>query len=214
MLWLLTRDDGSADGGRVRYLEQPQRFREFDPTLYAALSRLRTEDIRRSVALVGAWRLFPSGIVSFDEIIGDSLGSRESYFLRASRAVASCPLLFFDPDNGIEVESVRRGRANSSKYVYWDELQRAFDEGHSLVIYQHRQRRALKAHVAWLRGEILKRFRAAEVRFVRAPSVLFVLISNPEHARNFSEGVRLAASRWREQLTPVEEAQGTVAREP
>lgn len=35
-------------------------------------------------------------------------------------------LLFFDPDNGIEVMSNPKGCKNSSKYIYWDDLQSAW----------------------------------------------------------------------------------------
>ena len=35
--WMLTPPDGRRDGSRLRYLEQPERFRTHDPLLFDAL---------------------------------------------------------------------------------------------------------------------------------------------------------------------------------
>jgi hypothetical protein len=45
-------------------------------------------------------------------------------------------LVFFDPDNGIEVLSKPCGGRDSSKYVYWDELQETYRSGQSVLVYQ------------------------------------------------------------------------------
>ena len=37
--WVLTRDDDGSDGNRVKYLQQPDIWRRYDPTLYEYLQK-------------------------------------------------------------------------------------------------------------------------------------------------------------------------------
>jgi hypothetical protein len=214
VVWLLTEDDGRNDGGLLAYLDHGDPYRTFDHPLYDALSRLRRGRVARSVRLVEEWSLLPHGTAYFDWPVSSARAARLDYMRDALTVVAGCPLLFFDPDNGIEVKSVPLGSSKSSKYVYWDELRRAYDESHSLVVYQHRQRVPLKTQVARLQEEIARRFRTAETRFVQAPRVLFVLISNPPHAKAIDDGIRLATSTWNGQLKPIDAAHSSVRGQP
>jgi hypothetical protein len=45
-------------------------------------------------------------------------------------------LIFFNPENGLEVLSCRKGKKDSSKYVYWDEVSKSYGSGHSVLIHQ------------------------------------------------------------------------------
>lgn len=45
--WMLTPDDGGADGGKLAYLGQPERFRHFDPELFDILAHAASEPDRR-----------------------------------------------------------------------------------------------------------------------------------------------------------------------
>jgi hypothetical protein len=47
---------------------------------------------------------------------------------------------FFDPDNGLETTTVPHSRKLSTKHVYWREVRRSWDEGHSVLVYQHHAR--------------------------------------------------------------------------
>jgi len=53
-----------------------------------------------------------------------------------------CELVFFDPDNGVEVASVPKHGLKSGKYIYWDELSPFWQRGNSLLIYHHLNRTA------------------------------------------------------------------------
>src|SRR5438552_3458945 len=65
------------------------------------------------------------------------------YMGRALDFLSGVDLIFFDPDNGIEIKSKPRGRKSSSKFLYWDEIAQAHRPGRSVLIYQHyvRQKR-------------------------------------------------------------------------
>ena len=45
--WMLTPDDGGADGNKLAYLGQPERFRHIDPNLFDILGHAASESDRR-----------------------------------------------------------------------------------------------------------------------------------------------------------------------
>jgi hypothetical protein len=45
--------------------------------------------------------------------------------------------VFFDPDNGLETNSLKKGRKNSSKFAFLDELADYFRRHQSVLVYQH-----------------------------------------------------------------------------
>lgn len=49
----------------------------------------------------------------------------------------SCDLIFVDPDNGLEVNSVKSYQRTGPKYTYFEELIPFVKRGQSLVIYHH-----------------------------------------------------------------------------
>lgn len=58
---MLTPDDGGVDGGKLGFLQQPERFRHFDPELFDILAhaaaepdRHRLQTIEDSGAIAGA----------------------------------------------------------------------------------------------------------------------------------------------------------------
>lgn len=133
MLWMLTGDDGGPDGKKRAYLDQPDRYQPCDPTLFSLLRTARESS--PSVALARSLRFIPNAAY-FETILADGT-DREEYFRSALRRFAKEPIVFLDPDNGIEVASVGPGKKGSCKYVYWPELKRLYDAGKSLLIYQH-----------------------------------------------------------------------------
>jgi len=117
--------------------------------------------------------------------------------------LAACPLLFFDPDNGVEVPSTRIGRKGSSKYVYWPEIEEAYARGHSLVVYQHYQRVERVPFVQGLAAECVRRLGAPLVDTFGTPHVVFVLVARPEHAGQFAGAHDRIASMWAGQIRPL-----------
>ena len=178
--WLLTANDERTDGEFRDYLESPDRWRRFDPELYDALRRLLVPGTPRSVGHAETWNLLP-GAIYHSTLLQDDLSSRRDYFAKAEVSLASCPLLFFDPDNGIEVRSKRVGSKGSSKYLYWEEIERAYSTGRSLVIYQHFARQPRDHYVAELATELSHRLNAPSVDSFRTPHVVFLVVAHPGH---------------------------------
>jgi hypothetical protein len=133
--WMRTADDQRRDGRLLDYLQQPQRFRGADPVTFDALARLLAGG-NRSLAAVERSGLL-AGADFHSELLADDRGAREEYFTRLWRRIPSANLVFFDPDNGLAVPSVGRGRRSSSKYLFWDELEQAIGPRRSVCVYQH-----------------------------------------------------------------------------
>ena len=113
---------------------------------------------------------------------------------------AGCDLIFYDPDNGIEVRSVKYGRIGSSKYLYWREIVSAFQAGHSLLIYQHFPRVQREAYTSARARELAKRTHAREVYSFRTPRVLFLLAAQDRHSRSLQAAAQRVANVWGEQI--------------
>jgi hypothetical protein len=199
--WLLTAGDQRADGEFRRYLEQPERWRQRDPHLYDGLQRLRTASVERSVGHAGAWGLLPDARYLGDAL-GDRADERAAYFRRAWEALADCPLLFFDPDNGLETKGTRPGHKNSAKYLYWAEVEDAYWRGHSLVIYQHWPRVERQKFTQQLVATAASRLGAPLVDTFTTAHVLFLLIAQPEHRDGFRKAHELIRERWSGEITP------------
>ncbi len=108
-------------------------------------------------------------------------------------ASQQCNLVFFDPDNGIEV--------SSCKYVYWDELQLTYEAGKSLLVYQHfcRVKRDVFIH-KWL-DQVRMRLSVSEIiTFRRTPHVLFLLIPSPTHGEFLNRQSMIVENKWDSQI--------------
>jgi len=134
--WLLTLNDLKPDGHRIHYLKEPERWRQFDPAVYDFLYKQVIEHRIRRVDSLESNNILPN-CRFYSEIVKDNPDSREEYLQRFLEHSHGADLIFFDPDNGIEVKSVPFGRKNSSKYLYWAEVEKAYNAGHSLLVYQH-----------------------------------------------------------------------------
>jgi hypothetical protein len=144
--WMLTAPDGRRDGGRVAYLRAPDAFRDFDPLLFDRLATL-VDGGTRSVAAVQQAHILPRARFH-PPMLTDALAARNDYFEGFWSTLAPEELVFFDPDNGLEVASVPKGRRRSAKYLYWDELERSLGGGRSVCVYQHFPRVSRGPYVA------------------------------------------------------------------
>ncbi len=199
VVWMRTPDDDRPDGSRTSYLRDPA-WREHDPELYEKLARLAMPNTPRGLELFRRWELVP-GAIDFDATLSDLEHGRAEWMASAREALRECPLVFFDPDNGFEVESVALGKRGSNKYLYWHEARAAWDAGHSLLVYQHFPRVTREAYVNQLVGETSRRLPGSRVTPIQTPHVLFLLAAQHDHAEALTRASRLAAERWSGRVT-------------
>ena len=197
--WMLTPSDGSTDGRFVQYLEQPGEYWRFDPPLYTFLQdTLVRRDVREVAALHGT-DLLP-GTRYWAAPTPDAPFPRRDYLREFLAFADGADLVFFDPDNGMQVQSVPFGRRNSSKYLYWREVRTTFERGHSLLIYQHFPRVEREAYTARLAAELADRCDVPAVTSLATSRVVFFLVPQPEHGDALGSAVGGIRGTWQGQF--------------
>ena len=103
---MLTPDDGGSDGRFRDYLGKPNKWRRFDPELYDGLSAVLDSGESPHVPLIEGTGLLP-GATFHSEVVPDGRHGRDAWRRNLMKVVneTSADLVFFDPDNGIEVPS-------------------------------------------------------------------------------------------------------------
>ena len=197
--WMLTQNDKSADGKFIKYLNDPNKWRQYDPELFDALYEEVIVNKRRDVACVRKRNMIRNA--SFVEVALDgSTAARDSWLTELRRKSSNMDLVFFDPDNGIEVPSAPKTRHNSKKYVYWEELGEAWKSGLSLLVYQHFCREKRDLFIERLGGEFRARLGSSEVHAIRTAHVVFFLVTQPQHAEILADRAHCAAEQWHKEI--------------
>jgi hypothetical protein len=149
VVWCRFPDEShNSDGRHTSYLRKPE-FAALDDPLLIALRKIVMSG-RRRISAVSSGELFPHGTAFCDLAAAppaalrlsrnDRTRYREEWLHRCFTATEKCDLVFFDPDNGVEVVSVPKHHPNAGKYVYWDELSPFWDRGQALLVYHHLNR--------------------------------------------------------------------------
>jgi hypothetical protein len=195
--WMLTPPDSRPDGSKFGYLRRCSIWQARDPVLFEALLALDPEanPRARSVRWLEAKGLIPSASY-FADLLPDDVPGRKDYFARFWALAEGMPLAFFDPDNGVEVPSCPRGRARSSKYVFFDELEEAVRKGHSVLVFQHYRRVKREPFVLHLVCELRKRTGLRTVLVARTPNVAFALLPQPADSGALVALLRTFADGW------------------
>ncbi len=182
--WMLTKDDNGKDGKKIHYLKNHKEFRKYDAPLFDQLGKV-TEGKNRDIKNVRKWNIIDQAKYFEDEIT-DILADRKKYFENASEKLKSCKIIFFDPDNGLEVPSVVKGKSKSSKYIYFEELKKIYSKGKTLIIYQHFPREKRDDYLKRRVSELHKNLPAANISSFRTSFVVFFMVSPKKITYNFS----------------------------
>ena len=135
LCWMMREDDGSSEGRIAGYLEDIA-VRSFDPPVFDLLlaARDRMELDPRIIERSG---LLPN-VRFHSPIITDHADTRREYFRSFYKKVKGRELVCFDPDTGLQGNnSPTPGKQNSSKYLMRAEVHRAFERGHSPLVFVH-----------------------------------------------------------------------------
>jgi len=197
--WMLTEDDRSTDGKFTNYIKQSEKWRHFDPPLFDSLALSLEEQGNRSVKWAEDNHLIPRAIY-INDILEDQKEKRREYFLKIKYLSYKSDLLFFDPDNGIEVKSVPFGRKKSNKYLYWHEIVESFSYGKSLLIYQHFIREKRDIFIQKLVNELRDKLSVTTVYTLRTAHVVFLLIPQFHHINYFDHQCTEISEIWKSQI--------------
>jgi hypothetical protein len=193
--WMLTPDVDKPDGRRTQYLEDPDRWSMHDPKLFAALRDAVLTRGERSVKAAAGQGILPAARF-ISPLVPDDQRQRAEWAADVRLASATADLIFFDPDNGMQVRSVPPGRRGSSKYLLWAEVAAAFGDGHSLLIYQHFPHRKREPFIRELAGDLVRCAGAPEAYVFRTPHVGFFLLLQERHRAIVGTRVEVISRNW------------------
>jgi len=180
--WMLTGNDDSGYGAQTGYLqsERGERLRTHSPRLFDALHQLVLRNGAREVSRATHEAILPRARF-ITTPVPELLLERRAWFDAVLAAAEGSQLLFFDPDNGLEVKAHPLGSEGSSKYLYWAELADAVRAGHSCICFQYFRLRPSEANVESRGIEVTRRFPGMPVVSFATPDVAFFLVVRPEH---------------------------------
>lgn len=194
--WILTHDDDDgSDGNRIKYLQQPDKWRGYDPALYNYLREYVFRRGIRDVKIIETPDIL-TNCRFYSEIIEDNIELREVYFNRFLEFAKGADLIFFDPDNGLQVKSVPLGRTNSSKYLYWSEVKISYRAGHSILIYQHFPRMQRESYIHNLVQQFKAITNVGRIFYYKTRHVVFFLLPQPKHEELFIESNANILNAW------------------
>jgi hypothetical protein len=199
VIWMLTADDGSGHGNRTQYLESGT-IGHHDPELFAWLTNWYRAGARHNVALIEQSGLLPN-CRFFNEIVPDESSARAAWFDRVREFAHGSDLVFLDPDNGLPGQSRKPGAKSSSKYVRWEEVGTLYEDGHSLLIYQHFARVERRPFINGKLREIYKRFGIDNViTFGSFDWVALLLAADSPHSVSIDEAARRITIDWHQRI--------------
>jgi hypothetical protein len=174
----------------TEYLDDPRKWRDFDPALFDKLRRIvRARNVRR---------IEKAGILPraqfHTEPFKPGLRHRGNYFDEMLHKFADVYLIFFDPDVGLAPSSTKRG----SKWLHFGALGKAFGKGHSVFVIQF-PRREKSDWVTREVQQIRKATRAAKIytfHASRASTVVFFLAVQQGHVDFFRRRAKEVRKRW------------------
>lgn len=198
--WMLTPDDGSTDGKFVNYLKDPKRWRHLDPELFDKLREAVIVGGVRGVVIAEDSELLPASRL-FCEVLPDDPERRRTYFESFWSIAAERDLIFFDPDNGMEVRSKPVGCKGSSKYLYWPELADALLRGKSVLVYQHFRRSRRDLFISEMAREFADRTGAFAVYSFRTAFAVFFLLLPESRSTIIERSISAVGRSWHGQIS-------------
>lgn len=198
LCWMLTESDGSSDGRKITYLNQKQqeRFKRHDPFLYEHLQKAVLRDKRREVWREPQLTLLPR-TEFFSDLVPDDRTARQVYFSNLLDRCKDCDLVFFDPDNGMEIKSKPKGNRKSNKYLYWDELRTSYEAGQSVIVFQHFRREKHEVTIQTTLQKAALCLRSSKYSVLRGSSVFHLLVPQPRHLRPLAQAIERLERDWR-----------------
>lgn len=198
---MLTRDCGGPDGGKREYLSGDDNWSEYDQPLFVSLKQT-TDPKKRDVSYAERWGILPTAKVFFTKWLPAECTERRAYFqefLSVAREAGS-DLVFFDPDNGLEVPSEPYRMKRSTKHLYSDELWCTFARGHSILLYQHFGRQKRERFICDTAQQLCWATGASDVFSFRTSNVVFFLVPQASHHELFQSRASQVRAVWGNQI--------------
>ena len=143
--WLFPDENHKADGGHREYLQRPDKWKQFDPSLFESLVTIDHEK-RLNVRALEEASLLPNAVFAPDPVPCDlppleRASERVRWLAAIKTRLRSCDLVFLDPDNGIASEKMRLTHRRAWKSVTIEDISTLAQSNRTMVIYHHQTRR-------------------------------------------------------------------------
>jgi len=179
--WMLTEDDGSTDGKFIEYLNDPEKWDKYDKPLYLEIAKiLGDKNKKREVGLIENSEILKNSRY-FSDFVPDNSSNRDIWFSNLINKSRNSDLVFLDPDNGLEIKSRKYGNKNSSKFLYWHEVEKLWSLGKSLLIYQHFIREKREVFIERMLNSLSEKTEGSVVEAFSTANVVFLLALQPDH---------------------------------
>lgn len=103
------------------------------------------ENNNRNLHKVEISQILPENTISYSEDVPlsssfylDKEKDRVNWFKRSLVHLKKADIIYVDPDIGIQKNTVRKTMVEAVNYVFWDEIKEYYEEGHSVIVYNHR----------------------------------------------------------------------------
>jgi len=188
--WMKAKDDGSSDGKYIGYLSDSTRWLQYDPEVFSFIKSKIDSGSKRSVIHIEQSPLMKRIKFISDYIYDDKDRSEMHQGIIKDK---SCDLVFFDPDNGIEVKSITR--KTKYKYLLWEEIMETYKAGKNLLVYQHFGRQNREAFISQKTKEIAKATKAI-VYSIQVKHSVYFLILHKQYLSNAEKVLRVYSNHW------------------
>ncbi|KQC05335.1 MAG: hypothetical protein APR53_08115 [Methanoculleus sp. SDB] len=129
--------------------------------------------------------------------------ARNEWFAGSLADLSDADIIFLDPDNGIQPDSLKKSHKRAGKYFFRDECREYFARGTSLILYQHRNRKPQERYdedIRKLHQAIDPSAKVFVLRFKRFSVRDYIFIAQKEHEELFGRVIRELTSKPRDFL--------------
>lgn len=170
--WCLKPDEMDKKDGEKLLTDKEKRL---DPFLYDILTKYKSQNVMKIDAYFSKNH---SHKVKYFSMLHEDPTNSLHYENMAFEALRTCEIIFFDPDNGIEVASINN--KNKYKYISYNLLKKFWEYGKSLIIYQHNDRipNSLDNKVEKLYDLLGQK---PNINIIKKGHVNFIILINSDH---------------------------------
>ena len=160
--WCLIPDDNKSDGNKILTDKENKKCLELFDIL------------KQDKEINNIKQYFSKNVSYYDNLLIDCNNENE-YEEEAFKKLNKKNIIFFDPDNGIEVKSTNKG--NMYKYLSFKLIKKFWKNGNSLIIYQHldRIKNSLDVKITQLE-KILNCERIGNIEIVKIKNVFYIFL--------------------------------------
>ena len=188
--WMKTKNDDTKHGNRISYLNEPQIWDSFNKDIFHFIKG-HIDRRERCLALYEK-STHADGIHFINDYIENT--DTRNRLLDKIRHDKKSDLIFFDPDNGIEVKSATN--KNMHKYVRWEEIKKVFALGKNILIYQCFPREKRDVFIERKLKEIQEHFPTA-VFAVKVKHSVYFLITQKRYIERVQRILENYSNRWK-----------------